>query len=460
MPCVNLSSGTARHRCSEVLHPARVSLVRLGLKVRVRHALKVVDALADAGRRRVAVLQQRVPVDAGKPGVRLERGQACGPRAQAVRRVALQQAVQQVLRVGRQVVGEDERARADLAVDAQLVVAGRGKRRLAGQQAVYEHAQRPQVRGRVVAARLHHLGRQVLGVAAQRVRAPVVLACKPKVHQLHLPALRHNHAVHAEAAVERVRPVQVLQAQHHRRRHKHGALLVKRTGRQQHVERAQAHRHEHLGQHAAVLERSEHAGHEEGGLQRARDLSRAHHQRLLAHGAHVRHAGHAHREDLLTRLVLHEHERGAVGGEQQAARHQVVERELRLAALQVQRTRVLARQHLALHRQLLAPRRLCVHQRLQRHAHGRLKRVPADAPQHHTPARHHVGGALGAHQQRALTKVLARRQPQHLLGHLGRVVRVLAHSAHHLARGDEEELAPLLALPDYVLTVLHHHLLH
>ena len=59
-----------------------------------------------------------------------------------------------------------------------------------------------------------------------------------------------------------------------------------------------------------------------------------------------------------------------------------------------------------------------------------LEALPADRQQPDLPAGQHVGGALGVGQQRALAKVLPRRQPQHLLRIAQDAHSVISNSPH------------------------------
>mmetsp|Transcript_17841 Transcript_17841/g.49846 ORF Transcript_17841/g.49846 Transcript_17841/m.49846 type:complete len:505 (-) Transcript_17841:1808-3322(-) len=310
-----------------------------------------------------------------------------------------------------------------------------------------------------MATRLYHFRRQVLWVSTQRkAAAVVVLACKTDVHKLQMAGLRDHNGARAQAPVDDVAVVQMLQPQDHTCCYKHGTELIKRPACKKHVQRAQPHTCQHPCHGTAVLEGLEHARDEERWLHGADQGACTQQQRLPSFVHHIRNAGEPHRVDLLRFPMLHQHESRAVGAKDEALSHQIFQSK---AVTRPQHARVLQSQLMLVHDQLRLPRSPCVYESLQGCTQGLLKHLAADCVHHHSPACMCAGSSSPRRcQQCSLPKVLPASHAKDLLGLLKHVLAIPARRAYHFPRLDHKKVLPILALLDDELAVFKGGLLH
>mmetsp|Transcript_20310 Transcript_20310/g.64899 ORF Transcript_20310/g.64899 Transcript_20310/m.64899 type:complete len:256 (+) Transcript_20310:89-856(+) len=143
------------------------------------------------------LLQKRVPVHVGEPLVVHHVRRGVLEAAQTLGRVGVQELLDKVLGGGApERRGEHNLPTQNVFVDGELVVVLLVReRREPAQHLVDQNAQRPPVHRLVVARAVQDLGRQVVGRAAERVRASArvhVLLRQPKVGQLHGGARRRG----------------------------------------------------------------------------------------------------------------------------------------------------------------------------------------------------------------------------------------------------------------------------
>ena len=147
---------------------------------------------------------------------------------EARERVARELPRQQVARGRAERLGDLEVAAADLLEEHVAVAAVEGRQ--ARQHLVEQRAEAPPVDSAPVARAVQHLRREVLGRAAERVRAAVdgvdVLLREPEVGQAHVALVVQQHVFGLEVAVDDVHLVQVLEREHDLRDVEAAARLV------------------------------------------------------------------------------------------------------------------------------------------------------------------------------------------------------------------------------------------
>ena len=265
--------------------------------------VRVVELILDGRleRRRDRAVLELVPLNRREEGVRLHLVAPRLEAAQPLGGVDAHEPVDGVARVGRHVLGPRDVALEDLAVELDRVV-GR-KRRLAREALEGEDADGPPVDAETVPLDEDHLGREVLGRAAERPRAVGEHLGEAKVDELEVAVGVEQQILRLEVAVDDVERVQVRDDRRHLRDVEDDLRLVERRLPPEHrVELAALHQLEQHVQLALVVVRRVQPHHERV-VARGEDLLLGDDVRLLLGHDDLVLAHHLERVRLARRLV-------------------------------------------------------------------------------------------------------------------------------------------------------------